>query len=83
MYRIVQTILDVALISLRPHVDEVDYDEAAKIPNSQLTSNFVGCFEVGVQGRRFNIAALGCSSRVNVDRDQRFGVIDNDAAARR
>jgi hypothetical protein len=83
MDRIAQAIFYCALIFLRTHIDEIDNDEATQVTNSQLATDFVGGFEVGIERSRFNIAAFGRPSGVDIDRYQRLGVIDNDAAARR
>ncbi len=38
--------------------------------------------QIRVERRRLDVAALGGARRVDVDRDQRFGVVDHDRAAR-
>jgi len=53
------TLFDFALVTVRRHVDEVDHDQAADIPQAQLAGNFVRGFQVGLQRRFFNIAATG------------------------
>ena len=81
--RIAQAVLDLALVALRAHVNEVDHDEAAEVPEAQLPGDFVGCFQVGRVGGGLDVATLGGPRRVDVDGHQRLGVIDDDAAARR
>ena len=49
----------------------------------KLARDFVGGFEVRVERGRLDVAALGRARRVDVDRDQRFGVVDDDRAAGR
>ena len=66
---------------LRTHVDEVDDDQAAEVADTQLPGDLVRCLQVRIQGGRLDIAALGGARRVNVDRNERFGVIDHDTAA--
>ena len=78
---VAQTILNIALILLRSHIDKVDHDQAAKIANTQLTRNLIGRFEVGVQSRCFDVTALGRACRVDVNRYHRLGVIDDNTAA--
>ena len=78
-----QAILDGALVLGRTHVDEVDDDETAQVANAQLARNFVGGLEVGVQRRGLDVSALRGAGRVDIDRDERFRVVDHDAAARR
>ncbi|MDR8853018.1 hypothetical protein FEP99_06062 [Burkholderia pseudomultivorans] len=81
--RVLQALLDLTLALRRFHVDEIDHDQAAEIAQAQLAGDFIGRFEVGA-GRRFlDVRALGRASRVHVDRDERFGVVDHDRAARR
>lgn len=81
--RVLQALLDLALALRRFHVDEIDHDQAAEIAQAQLAGDFVGRFEVRA-GRRFlDVRALGRARGVHVDRDERFGVVDHDRAARR
>ncbi|MDR9000031.1 hypothetical protein FEP67_06196 [Burkholderia multivorans] len=81
--RVLQALLDFALALRRFHVDEIDHDQAAEVAQAQLAGDFVGRFEVRA-GRRFlDVGALGGARRVHVDRDERFGVVDHDRAARR
>ena len=65
------------------HVDEVDDDEAAGIAQAQLARDFDCGFEVGVERGVLDVRALGRFRGVDVDRGQRFGLIDHDRAARR
>ena len=68
---------------LRLHVDEVDDDQAAEVAQAQLAGDLVGRLEVGVERGRLDVAALGGARGVDVDRDQRLGVVDHDGAAGR
>ena len=79
--RILQPVLDLPLILRAFHVDEVDDDEAAQIAQPQLAGDFIGRFEIGVERRRLNVAGLRRPCRVDVDRDERLGVVDDDGAA--
>ena len=81
MHRFTQTVFHFALMANRGHVDEVDYDQATQVAQTQLTGNFVGRFQVGLQRSLFDIAALGGAGGVDIDGGQCFGRIDNDAAA--
>ena len=65
------------------HVDEVDNHKAANVANTQLPGNFIRRFQVGVGGGLFNVMAFGRASRVDVDGNQGFCRIDDDAPARR
>ena len=83
LQRLRQFVLDVALMLVRSHVDEVDHHQAAKIAQPHLTRDFFGRFQIGVERGLFDIAALGGARGVHVDRGQRFGLIDHQRAARR
>ncbi len=65
------------------HVDEVNHDDAAKIAQANLPHDFFDGFEVGLddgvfQARRTLTDEL---AGVDVDRHQRFGMVDDDVAA--
>ena len=80
---IAQTLLDFAAVLRLFHVDEVDHDQAAQVTQAHLAGDFVGRFEVGAGGGFFDVAAAGRTCRVDVHRNQRFGMVDHDRAARR
>ena len=65
------------------HVDEVDDDDAAEIAQAHLADDFLHGFEVGPDDGVFEAvrAAADVLSGVDVDGDQRFGVVDDDVAA--
>ena len=65
----------------RLHVDEVDDDQAADVTDAQLAGDLVRRFEVGVGRGGFDVAAARGARGVDVDGDQRLGVVDDDAAA--
>jgi len=77
------TLFHGALVLRRSHVDEVDDDQAADVTQAQLTCDFLGRFQVGLQGGFFDVAALGGAGRVDVDGHQGFGRVDHDRAAGR
>ena len=79
--RFAQPVFNVTLVLRRTHVDEVDYDEAAEVADTQLTRDFLGRFEVGVQRSCLDVPAFRRAGGVDVDGDERLGVIDHDAAA--
>ena len=81
--RIAQAVFDFALIAPAFHVDEVDDDQAAQVAQAQLARDFVGGFEIGAERGLFDVGAARGARRVDVDRHQRFGVVDDDGAARR
>ncbi len=65
------------------HVDEVDDDQAAEVAQTHLAGRFIGGLEVGAQRGLLDVATFGGARRVDVDRDQRLGVVDHDRTARR
>ena len=80
--RVAQSVFHFAAVATFFHVDEVDHDQAAQIAQSHLTGHLVGGFQVGAGGGLFDVAALDGTCRVDVDRNQGFGVVDHDGAAR-
>ena len=81
-HRVTQTVFDFPLMFLRAHIDEVDDDEATKVAQPQLACDFFRSLEVCGQGGGFDVFALGGACRVDIDRNQRFRMVDHDAAAR-
>jgi hypothetical protein len=81
--RIAQPGLDLAPVLRLLHVDEVDDDQAAEVAQPHLARDLVGGFEVGAGRGLLDVAAARRARRVDVDRDQRLGVVDHDRAARR
>ena len=67
-----QAVLDGPLVSRSHHVDKVDNKEAAKVSKSQLASDLIGSFEVGVERRFLDIAAFGGAGRVDINGGERF-----------
>ena len=55
--RFPDAILDQALMLVRAHVDEIDDDQAADIPQPQLPGNFIGRFEIGGQRGFLDVGA--------------------------
>ena len=80
-HRVAQSLLDLAAVLALLHVDEVDDDQAAEVAQPHLARDLVGRFQVGAGGGFFDVAAAGGARRVDVDRDQRLGVVDHDRAA--
>ena len=79
---IAQALLHLALVTGRGHVDEVDHDEPADIAQPQLSSHLVGSLEIRLEGGLLDIGPAGRPRGVDVDRHQRFGVVNDDRAAR-
>ena len=80
--RFLDATLDGAVVAVLLHVDEIDHDEARKVAQSQLPRDFVRCFKIGAKRSVFDIVLAGRAARVHVNRDQRFGLVDDDVAAR-
>ena len=78
---VAQAVLDLALVLLRLHVDEVDDDQAAEVAQTQLAGHFVGGFAVGLEGGFLDVGAAGGAAGVHVHGDQGLGVVDHDGAA--
>src|SRR5690606_17199155 len=69
------------LVLVLGQVYEVDDDQATDITQTQLAGNFLGGFEVGLQGSFLDVSTLGRAGRVDVDGHQGLGVVDDDGAA--
>ena len=79
--RLLETVLDLALVLVVLHVDEIDHDQPAEIANTQLACDFIRRFEVRVEGGFLDAAALGGARRVDVDGGHGLGVVDHDRPA--
>ena len=78
-----QASFNFALVAGDAHVDEVDDDQPPQIAQAHLPGDFLSRLQVSVERRLLDVAALGGAGRVDVDGDQRLGVVDDDAAAGR
>ena len=74
--------LDRPIVTIFIHVDEIDNQQASQITQPRLAGHFHSRLEVGVQGGFLNRLLAGRFARVHINRDQRFGWIDNQIAAR-
>ena len=82
LQRVLDAALDRAVVALLLHVDEVDDDEAGEVAQAELPGDFVRRLEVGAERRVLDIVLAGRAARVDVDGDQRLGLVDDDVAAR-
>ena len=80
--RLAKAVLHLALVLLRLHVDEVDDDQAAEVTQAELAGDFIGCLEVGARSGFLDVVPFGGARRVDVDGNQRFGMVDDHRAAR-
>ena len=81
-----QRVLDAALhgtvVALLLHVDEVNDDEAGEIAQLELAGNLIRSFEVRAE-RGLLDGELACGlARVDVDRNQRLGLVDHEVTTR-
>ena len=74
--------LDFAVVAASLHVDEVDHDQAGQIAQAQLAADFVGGFQIGLARGFLDRMFAGGAAGIDVDRDQRLGLVDDDIAAR-
>ena len=80
---IAQTVFNVTAIAGLFHVDKVNDDQAAQIAQTHLTGYFVSRFQVSAGSCFFNITAFDGTCRVDIHRNQRFGVVNHNGAAGR
>ncbi len=79
---IAHALFDGAVVLAVVHVDEVDHDQAGQVAQPHLATRFLRGLQIGFQRRRFDVAFFGGLAGVDVDRDQRFGLIDHQVSAR-
>ena len=63
------------------HVDEVDDDQAGHVAQAQLARDLVRRLDIGGEGGLLDIVLAGRAARVDVDRDQGLGRVDDEIAA--
>ena len=80
--RIFEAPLDSAVVALLLHVDEVDDDEAREVAQLQLAGDLVGRLGVGRERRFLDREFARRLAGVDVDGDQRLGLVDDEVAAR-
>ena len=80
--RLLQAALDRDLVAVLLHVDEVDHDQPREVAQPQLARDLVGGFEIGAQRGFLDVALAGRTPGIDVDRDQRLGLVDDEVAAR-
>ena len=82
LQRILEARLDLSVVALLLHVDEVDDDEAREIAELQLARDLFRRLEVRVERRFLDREFARRLARVDVDGDQRLGLVDHQIAAR-
>ena len=81
LHGIAQHVLHRALVGGRFHVDEVNDDQSADIPQAQLPGDFLGGLQVGVARGRLNVPAARAARGVDVDRHEGLGLVNDEAPA--
>ena len=81
LHRLLHRALDAAVVAANLHVDEVDDDEARHVAQTQLAADFVGGLQIGLVRRLLDAVLARRAARIDVDRDERFGRVDDDVAA--
>ena len=69
------------VVALLVHVDEVDDDQAREVAQPQLPRDFLGGLEIGLERGILDMVLAGRAAGIDVDRDQRLGLVDHDVAA--
>ena len=69
------------LLLVRVHVDEVDEDDAADVPEADLLQDLGRRFEVRAVDRVAEVRLADVAPRVHVDGGQRLRLVDDDGAA--
>ncbi len=81
LQRVLHRFLDFADVARLLHVDEVDDDKARHVAKPKLPGN-LGCrLEIGGVGRLLDIVLARRAARVDVDRHQGLGGIDDEITA--
>ena len=80
--RFLHRLLDFADVAVLLHVDEVDDDQASHVAQPQLARDFGRGFEVGGERGLLDILLAGRTARVDVDRNQGLGRVDDEITAR-
>ena len=79
--RVLQPPFDGAVVPLLVHVDVVDHDQAGEIAQPELARDFFRRLDIGLERGVLDVVLAGRAAGVDVDRDQRLGLVDHDVAA--
>src|SRR5438874_4477246 len=84
--RVLEGLEDLLPVGAFVHVDEVDDDDAADVPQAELVDDLLGRLAVDLGDGIFEAGAgallAHVAARVDVDGHQRLGLVDDDVAAR-
>ena len=75
--RFIEAVFHVFAVAADAHINEINDNQPAQVAQAHLSRDFVCRFKVGLVGGFFDIAAFGRLGRVNVNGNQRFGVVDD------
>ncbi len=78
---VLQLFLDGAIVLVLVHVDEIDHDETSQVAQAHLAAGFLSCLEVRPHSRLLNVALTCRLAGVHIDRNQGFGLVDDEIAA--
>ena len=81
--RLVQAVFHVFAVAADAHVNEIYDNQPAQVAQAHLSRDFICCFQVGLVGGFFDVAAFGRLGGVNINGNQRFGVVNDQLAAGR
>ena len=81
LQRVLELALDGGVVFADFHVDEVDDDEAGEVAHAQLLRDFLGGLHVGAKCCVLDAALAGGAAGIDVDGDERLGLVDDDIAA--
>ncbi|MOA00646.1 hypothetical protein D3C78_1200190 [compost metagenome] len=73
---------DATAVIFITHIDKVDDDNAAEIAQAQLARDRLGRFNIGVENRVVKIAVTNKRTGIDINGSHRFGLIDDQIAAR-
>ena len=80
--RLLKTSQHLLLVVNRLHVDEIDNDDPPNITKSQLSPNFLGCFDVVPKDRVLECLGPNELAGVDINNGQSLGPIDHEMSAR-
>ena len=72
---------DHLFVLFRLHVDKVDDDDAAHIPQPELAGDFSRRLQIGLEHGVREVGRADVPARVDVDADEGLGVVDDEVAA--
>ena len=74
-------LLHLFLVFLVLHVNEINDDEAAQVPEAELPGHLFGGLQVGAVGRVFDLFLAEAAPGINVNGDQGLGGVDDNGTA--